>query len=181
MHRLIRLGAVLLVAIVVSACGGSASGGNPGDTVRQAFRLVDEGNLDGLTDLACEAEKANIREQFDLGAGLAGLPAGFDMEGLLDAINMDTSKLTIGDANIQGDSATVQLGGEIEISFDQEKMRDVMREVLEAQGQPVDDASLNLAIAAMGSFSQAVPVDETVDLVREGGAWKICGDLNITG
>jgi hypothetical protein len=26
----------------------------------------------------------------------------------------------------------------------------------------------------MGSFAQDIPMNETVDLVRENGAWKIC-------
>ncbi len=38
------------------------------------------------------------------------------------------------------------------------------------------DEQLDALLKTLESFGQDVPVDETVRLVREGGAWKICQD-----
>jgi hypothetical protein len=57
---------------------------------------------------------------------------------------------------------------------DEEAFKDVIREVAEQQGTPIDDAQLDALMGMIGSFAQDIPMNETVDLVRENGAWKIC-------
>ena len=38
------------------------------------------------------------------------------------------------------------------------------------------DAQLDALLKTLETYGQDVPVDQTIRLVREGGAWKICQD-----
>jgi hypothetical protein len=165
---------ILAFAVLVAACSGSPGSGSPSDTVRQAFQLVDDGNFSGLSGLACEAQKGTIQEQFDLAAGLGQLPAGFDLGQLFQAITLDMSGVTFTDSSVTGDSATVQIAGSLRMVVDAARFKEILRQLAQQQGQPIDEAALDAGVAQMQSVMQAVPVNETVDLVREGGAWKIC-------
>jgi hypothetical protein len=54
-------------------------------------------------------------------------------------------------------------------------MREVLKGVLAALGQPVDDATIDIAMNAMGSqLSQTQPMDEDINVVQEGGRWVLC-------
>ena len=47
--------------------------------------------------------------------------------------------------------------------------------VMAANGQPVDDATIDATIAAMsGQLSQSQALDQDVNLVQENGKWLIC-------
>jgi hypothetical protein len=178
-HGRRRLGAVAvaLVALVaaVAACGGAANTSSPKGVMEEALRLVADKNTDGLTALACEAQKDTVAEQFDFAGGLTdSLGVDVDPDKILDAIEIDISKVMVTETNVSGDTATVTLAGSMGMVIDEEAFKDVIREVAEQNGTPVDDAQIDALLGMMGSFSQEIPMNETVDLVRENGAWKIC-------
>jgi hypothetical protein len=172
----VMLGLVLVIG--VAACG-SPGAATPTDAVREAFRLVDEGDLDALIDLTCDAQKETIRQQFEF-TDVAALLPGADLGALFEAVNLDTSALTIDEVSSSGDSASVQLGGSLGFSFDAEKLRELLRVLAEQRGAPIDDASLDALVAGLQDASQSTPIFETVDVVREGGSWKICSRLTLT-
>ena len=169
--------ALALVALLLSACGGVGGGSSPSDTVKEAMRLVDAGDLDGIVALTCDAQKDAIRGQFDLSS--LGLAGGMDLGSIFEAVSLDASQMTFTDANVAGDSAQVQLAGTMSFSFDGEQLRDLFRQIGEQQGQVVDDATLDMIVGAMGYAAQSTPVDQTVEMVRENGAWRICSDLTL--
>jgi hypothetical protein len=175
-RRLGAAGAALAVLVaVVAACGGAANTSTPKGTMEQALRLVADKDTDGLTALACEAQKDTVAEQFDFAGGLTdSLGVDVDPDKVLDAIEIDVSKVAVAETNVSGDTATVQLTGAMSMVIDEEAFKDVIREVAEQQGTPIDDAQLDALLGMMGSFAQDIPMNETVDLVRENGAWKIC-------
>jgi hypothetical protein len=178
-HERGRLGAVAvaLLALVafVAACGGAADTSTPKGVAEEVLRLVADKNTDGLTALACEAQKDSIAEQFDFAGGLTdSLGVDVDPEKILDAIEIDTSKVIVTETNVSGDTATVTFAGSMGMVIDEDAFKDVIREVAEQQGTPIDDAQLDALLGMMGSFAQEIPMNETVDLVRENGAWKIC-------
>lgn len=175
MHRALP---ALLLMTLLAACGGVGGGAPPSDTVKEAMRLVDAGDLDGIVALTCEAQKDAMRSQFDL-SGLAPLTGGLDLEPLFDAVSLDTSEMTFTEANVSGDSAQVQLAGSLSFSFDGDAMRELFRQVGEQQGQVVDDATLDMIVQAMGAAAQTVPVDQTVEMVREDGSWRICSPVTL--
>jgi hypothetical protein len=84
------------------------------------------------------------------------------------------SAVTITEASVSGDAATVQLAGSMRLVVDPARLKEILRQLATQQGMPLDEASLDAGIATMQSVMGSIPVNETVDLVREAGAWKIC-------
>lgn len=173
-HRLL-LTLMAALVLVLAACGGAAPAANdPAGVVRNALSLASAKDITGLTNLACAAQKDEIADSFT--GGLGEIAGGIDAAQVLQAMTIDTSKVTVGTATESGDTASVPLSGSMSFSFDTAKMRDIMKLALAAQGQPTDDATIDAAMAMLQGFSgQAIPMDgQTMDLVKEGGAWKIC-------
>ncbi len=151
----------------------------PADAIREAFRLVDQGNLEGLVALTCQAQQATIRRQFDFSDLGASLGADVDLSPLFTAIELDASELSVSETSISGDRAGVLIAGPMTLRFDAEQLRDVFGRLAEQQGQAVDPARFDALIAALQATSHTVSVNETVDVVREGGGWKLCSRLTL--
>ena len=64
----------------------------------------------------------------------------------------------------------------MKVTFDKEAMRPILRQVLEQQGTTMTDEQLDALLETLESYGQDLPLDESVRLVREDGAWKICQD-----
>ena len=67
----------------------------------------------------------------------------------------------------------------VRLAIGELELRGCSRQIGEQQGQVVDDATLDMIVGAMGDAAQSTPVDQTVEMVRENGAWKICSDLTL--
>lgn len=165
------------VATLVGACSPAPAADAPDQTVRQAFRLVDEGNIDGLLALTCAAQQDATREQFGFGQ-LSGA-TGLDLAPLFEALNVDQSGLAVTTQSIQGDQAEVHLGGTLGFSFDAGRLRELFRQLAEQQGVAVDDAMLDSVITMLQGTTQSLPLNQTVAVVREGGTWKLCSRLTL--
>ena len=176
-----RLESALACAVLGALLAGCASAApdNPAGTVRQAFSLVDQGNIDGVVGLTCEAQKATIRQQFDVSGSLGRVVPGVDVNQLIQAINIDATGLAITQTSASVDKASVQVVGTMKVSVDAPRLRDMFKKLAEQQGQPVDDATLDGLVSTLQAVSQSIPVNQTVDVVREGGAWKICSRLTL--
>jgi hypothetical protein len=172
----ILLGATLLGA---SGCAGSASPQTPADAVRESFRLVDAGDLEALVDLTCARQQETIRRQFSFTdvAGMVG--ADLDLTLLFRAIQLDASRLAITETSVSGDTASVLIAGPLLVSFDADQLRDTFRELAEQQGTEIQEAQLNALIVALQAASQTVTVNETVEVARENGTWRLCDRLTL--
>jgi hypothetical protein len=179
MHRPVPGLAVLLAAVLV--LGGCNTGppvaGSPDQAVRLVFDELNQGDLEGMLSLACEAQQATLREQF----GFAGLGStmGLDLSGLLEALTIDTSRMTVTTTGIQGDGATVQLAGAMGLSIDAARLRELFRQIAQSEGVAVDDARLEQIVTGLQTMTQAIPINETVEVVREDGTWKLCSRLTL--
>lgn len=172
-----RLALILPLVLGAAACGTPAD--TPSDAVQRTFRLIDEGDLDGVLALTCEAERDTLRRQFDF-SDLAGLlPGDPDLSPIFEALNLDTSGLDVTVVDEAGDTATVHLGGSLIYSFDAEQLRDILRAAVEGQGRQIDEEQLTTLITALGNSSQSLPLDQTIMMAREGGAWRICSRLTL--
>ena len=175
-RRLLILVAPLLLVLV--ACGGAVPGqggtDDPAGRVRGVMSALAAKDMTKLTEFACAEKKDDIVNQFT--GGVANLGEGIDPQQVLDAVTINTSNVTVGEATVNGDTASVKLGGSMSISIDPVKLRPVIKAALEAKGLPADDATIDLAMQAMPQIAdQQVPMDnETVDLIKENGAWVIC-------
>jgi hypothetical protein len=170
---------MLLAAVLLGGgCGaGTPAAGTPDQAVRLVFDELNQGDLEGMLALACEAQQATLREQF----GFAGLGAtmGLDLSPLLEALTIDTSRLTVTTTSIQGDSATVQLAGAMGLSIDASRLRELFRQLAEREGVPIDDARLEQVITGLQTMTQSIPINESVEVAREGGSWKLCSRLTL--
>jgi hypothetical protein len=177
----LKRGALALIAIaslVLAGCGAAAPGaGDPAGTVTSAFNAAETSGLTSLTQYACAAQADDLTSMF--GADASGLSeleaAGIDADDLFDAMKIDFENLQATETSKSGSSATVHVTGTAKFSVDQEKFKVIMKQVMEAQGLPTDDATVDGAIAMMsGALSQTQEIDEDVALVQENGKWLIC-------
>lgn len=173
-----RLALVLPLLLGAAACGG-APANTPSDVIYETFRLIDEGDLDGVLALTCDAERDTLRRQFDF-SDLAGLlPGDPNLAPIFEALNLDTSDLDVAVVDEARDMATVHLGGSLTYSFEAEQLRDILRAAVEGQGREIDEEQLTTLITALGNSSQILPLDQTIMMSRESGAWRICSRLTL--
>lgn len=170
--------AVLLLALI-GACAPAAPADGPVAVVQQALAKVAAKDLEGMRGLACAGQEDLIREQLGIGSavGVDQLLPGVDVQALLDAVNVDTGKVKIGEAAIDGDVAQVPVSGTLKVTFDAVAMKPILKQVLEQRGgTTMTDEQLDALLKSLASYGQDVPVDQSVRLVRESGAWKLCQD-----
>jgi hypothetical protein len=169
--------AAAAIVLAVAACAPGASTGEPGAVVSDALAKVAAKDVDGLRALACAGQADLIRDQLGLPGGVGGeLLPGLDAQAVADAIRLDVTGVKLGDASIDGDTAQVPVTGTIKVTFDAAAMRPILREVLDQQGTTMTDEQLDALLKTLESFGQDVPVDQSVRLLREDGAWKVCQD-----
>lgn len=168
--------AVLAASFVVAACSGSGNSGDPTATVKDFVSLVEQKQFDKIPDIACAAEKDQIKETFDIGSQLAGSLEGIDAKAITDAMTIKFENVAFKELEKSADKAKVSLTGTLKMAVDKTAMTDLVKKVLAAQGMPVDDATVALMLTSMvGTLEQGEPVDSTVDLVVENGKWVVCG------
>ena len=173
--RLIPVVAALALVIVAGACAPAAPAEGPAATVSDALARVAAKDVDGLRALACAGQEDAIRDQLGLPDAMGGeLLPGLDTEALLDAVGLDVSDVVFGDAVIEGDVAQVAVTGTLGVTFDADAMRPLLRDVMEQQGTTMTDEQLDALLKMLEAYGQDLPLDESIRLVREDGAWRIC-------
>ena len=177
--RLRRVGALMFAAaFALGACAGAPAGASTSDpvgSVQSAFAAVSSGGLTKLGDFACAAKKDDILSAFG-GSGMGALTqAGVNPDDLFGAIGMSFANLNVTQTAKADTTATVHVTGDSTITLDKDKMRSIMKTVLAAQGQAADDATLDTVMNMMASqLTQTQKVDQTMNLVNEGGKWLLC-------
>ena len=169
--------AALALALALAGCAPGAPADGPGAVVNDALGKVAAKDLDGLRTLACAGQENLIRDQLGLPAAMgADLLPGLDVNALLAAVNLDVKGVKLGDAAIDGDVAQVPVTGTLKVTFDAAAMKPIVKAALAAQGTTMTDDQLDALLKTLESAGQDVPLDQSVRLVRESGAWRICQD-----
>jgi hypothetical protein len=167
----------LTIALAVVGCGPGGAGDGPGAVVDQALAMTAAKDVDGLRALACAGQEDLIRDQLGLpGAVGAEVLPGLDTQALIDAVRLDVSGIETGDPAIDGDVAQVPVTGTLKVTFDAVAMRPILRQVLGQQGTTMTEEQLDALLKTLEAYGQDVPIEQSVRLVRESGAWKICQD-----
>jgi len=176
-RRLAALAASLVLVLAVGACVPTSTDG-PESVVLEALGKLAAKDVDGLRTLACAGQEDLIRDQLGLGSALGAgeLIPGLDTQALLDAVNLDVSKVQLGSPAIEGDVAQVPVAGTLKVTFDAAAMRPILRQLLESQGTTMTDEQVDALLKTLASYGQDVPLEQSVRLVRESGAWKVCQD-----
>ncbi len=181
---------VALITLFAAACGsaagsaapgataaGGGGGGNAGDpaaVVQDALAKIAAKDLNGIGNLACAGQAEKIKSELDMSGSLGDSFPGVDTSALVDSVQLDVSGVKVGTPTISGDTAKVPVTGSMKVSFDKEKLRPILKQVLGQQGQTMTDAQIDTLISTVAATAQDVPLDESLDLKQEGGAWKIC-------
>ena len=178
--RLRRVAAVAFaLSIALAGCGGGGPAGaanDPVGTVQAALAAVNSGGLAKLADFACAAKKNDIAGALG-GGGLGALgAAGVSQSDLFSAMSMSFSNLAVTQTAKTDTTASVHVTGTSTITFDKDKMKTIMKTVLAGQGQQVTDAMVDAALTGMtAQFAVPQSLDETINVVNEGGKWLVCG------
>jgi hypothetical protein len=174
--------AIVLALVGVAACSAAPPAEGPAVVVRTALDKIAAKDIPGLQTLTCAGQADLARQQLGLvnrlGSAGALLP-GLDATALVDAVKLDVSKLKVGDGTVTGDVAAVPVTGSMGVTFDATAMRPILRKVLGAQGSTMTDAQLDALVKGLAAYGQSVPLNQSIRLVRESGAWKICQE-NVT-
>jgi hypothetical protein len=167
--------AVILILGVVGCSGSGANQSDPAGAVKAALEAAQSGGIAKLSEFACAASKDEVANMFS-GAGggsLAGL--GISGDDVAGAMKIEFKDIQTSEKSRTGDSAVVHITGTTNITFDAAKLRDLMKKVMEGQGQTIDDATLDTMIASMTTgLGQSQAMDSDVKVVQEGGKWVIC-------
>jgi len=177
MKRLPKMFAVLIVAsVVLSACGGGATA-DPVATVKAVMQAIQDKKFDSLPDYVCAEKKDEVTRQLDFRSSLGGL--GFDAQKLVDAMTFDLSGIQYAKASETGDKAVVTITGDMKMQVDRDKIKDLIVEILQAQGiAQVTDDMVNSTLDIMAAqLESGIDISTDVELVKEGGAWKMCSGI----
>jgi hypothetical protein len=176
------LSAIVVVPMLLAACSGGtgggagAAGGDPAAVVKDALAKAAAKDVEGLGTLACAGQVDQLKEELDMSNAFGGAIPGVDAAALASAVTIDTSGVTVGTPAVSGDTATVPVSGTMKMSFDKEKIRPIIKQVMEAQGGGITmtDEQIDQILDQFGAAGQGFPINETMTLKQENGAWKIC-------
>ena len=170
--------ALAAVVLAVAACTGSplADTSAPVGVVNAAMAAAEAGGFTQLAEFMCEASKNDLTSAFGGGGDLGALAgAGIDPNEVFGAMKIDFQDTTVTEVSKSDSEATVHLKGKMAIAFDEAKMREVLRKILDAQGLEATDQMIDAAMSMMeGQLSQTQDIDEDMKLVNENGKWVIC-------
>jgi len=172
--------ALLIVAsAILAACGGGGRGGDPAATIQEAFRRMEAKQFDKIAELACEAKRADLAETLDFGAAMSQALPGIDAQQVLDSLSIKVANLDVKEVSRSGNEAVYHVKGDLTMTFDPEKFKPILKEVLKSQGLgDMDDATLDSFLGPMlEQAQQATAIDDDVNMVNEGGKWLICDNL----
>lgn len=168
----------LATALILSACGGAASGGDPVAVVKDLYSAIESKQFARIADMACAANRDEVEQTFNFGESMAGaLGGGIDPQKVIDAMSFSTSGMEYTEVSRSGDKAVVHVKGTLKISVDAAKFKDIVAELLKAQGlTDVDpsllDQSTNAIVQQFDDFGQEF--DDDINVVNENGKWVIC-------
>jgi hypothetical protein len=174
-----RLMATLVVVALLAGCGGGGSGSGPSSsdptqTVKDMFATMTAGNYDKIADYACAAEKDKVSSQFDPSSLLGGGAMGLGAADLKQIVKISVDGLTVTQKSKDASAAVVSIAGKMKFTIDKDKFKELLKKALASAGQPVDDATLNLALGMVDSLAQGQDISSDMNLVLEGGKWLIC-------
>src|SRR5215510_1167549 len=170
------MAAMLLTIAACSGGPGGASADDPVGVVNAATAAAESGGFAKLADYACAAKKDDIANAFGAGGDMSALTqAGVDTNQIFDAMKIDFQDLNATETSKTDTEATVHMKGKLAITFDEAKMKEIIKKVIEAQGITATDQMVDLAMSQMaGQLSQTQDLDDDLKLVKEEGKWRIC-------
>jgi hypothetical protein len=169
----------LAMILIVSGCGGFLPDGRPSDAVRGALNRVIAHDLAGGSTFTCRAQRDPNDFPFIVPGiffPLAQVPTP-PIPQTLALITIDARDLRIEEPpNVASDAleTQVKLSGSLWLTLNPEEVENAVRAAVPLQNDPLDEALLEATLAGIGGGPVELPVDQTVRVVREDGAWRVC-------
>lgn len=171
-----------LSRFVVVVLGATLSGcsvlpePSPVDAVRRALDRVVAHDLVAASVEVCAERRDPADFPFLISGVFAPVQAlpGFDIPRTLAVIDLDASRLEVAEVARDGDAAEVRVSGILVQRFDPAQVEALFRAYAAESGQPLEQPLLDETLALVGRGDVSLPVDESVRVIREGGAWKVC-------
>ena len=165
------LAAAFSLALVGAVAVPALAADSPEAAVNELVDAITSGDYAAIDTLVCEEEREAVRAQLDPGEamGLEGddLPISFNIEDrAVELISED------------GDTATVALTGTMSIDVAEEDIEAIALEMMGAEFGELSEEDIEAMLPFVQmAFSQTTPLDEEITVVREDGAWLVCGGL----
>jgi hypothetical protein len=175
--RLRRAGTLLISTLLVMSAASVApvaASDSPEAAVNDLFEAATTGDRSTVGQFVCEEERETVTSMFDFEAemGLDGLGD------LADAISMDISDVSVDVISDDGQTATAQVRATMVMSTPEDDTEELVRRMLEADGESVSDEDLEFMLPLMSTaLNSRLPIDEEVTFVVEDGEWLVCGGL----
>lgn len=159
----------------------AAPSSEPAEVVEAVFGAVTEMNVEPAITLFCEAKAPEMAGTIESGFGDL-LAMGLDPEELVQAFNIDLQDMAYQETSRDGDAAVVHIAGTLRFDFKADVLKEVIKKVAEANGQPLSDQELDFVITLLSVVAQqGTPLDADVQVVMENGQWVVCDDLLFLG
>jgi hypothetical protein len=169
-----RLAMAVMLGLSVLACGAGGGGDDPTAPVKGVISAIGAKQFDKIADYACAAKKEQVKTQFDFATQMAGSLEGIPnvkATDIVNAMSFTFENVTYKEASRSGDTAKVTMAGTMKISIDKAKVTSI----LQAAGGAAAAAMVDTLTAGIDTMSgTGIPMDSTVDVVKEGGQWLIC-------
>jgi hypothetical protein len=167
---------VLLLSLVLVACGGSGGGGGSVDAAKNLVKAMEKLDVEEGNKYLCAAQQTDASDM-----GLEELEAaGIDPDEFMEAFQIKTSDMKYDEKSQDGDKAVVSISGKVSVEFDTDKLKEVFKKVAEASGEEIPDDQLDMIVGMFtGMSGQEVEFAQDVEMVKEDGDWVVCDELNI--
>lgn len=167
-----RLGVAALLAVAIAACS-PLSTNEPVDAVRGTVAGTVAHDLQAAAAHVCPEGRPDYPLPFII-YGLTGAVDGLSLEEGFALITFDATGLPIVEEGRSRDEASVLLSGVLVESIDPAAYESAYRVAVAARGEPVDQELLDQVLNLLGAGRYALPVEQTVRVVRQNGTWKVC-------
>lgn len=175
-----KLAFCVMLAMALTACGGSSGGpaADPVGAVNNLLNAVKAKQFTTIAPMICAAKRDSLSQSLNPMSALGSAAPGVNVQSILDAMTIDYTGLSVTQVSQNGDSAVVAIKGQLAITIDPAKMKDVVKTILAAAGQPTDDATIQQMLPLMTSaMASTKAMDSQVNVVKENGAWLVCDSI----
>jgi hypothetical protein len=169
--------AVLTIAGCSALPGGGAGSDEPAGVVNAAIAAAESGGFTKLADYSCAANKDDLAKAFSGGGADLGelTRAGVDLQEVFAAMKVDFQDETVTETSKSDTDATVHVKGKMAITFDEAKMREIIKKLIAAQGVQANDQMVDMLMQQVsGQLSQGQDIDSDLKLIKENGKWVVC-------